>query len=59
MRIAVALAVAAALALAAPAAAQMTMTGVGGTTGGSGPPPTCSNKLDFTAACNSQYAGVF
>jgi len=27
--------------------------------GGSGPPPvTCSNSLDFTKACNSQYIGV-
>ncbi len=26
-----------------------------GTSGGSGPPPACSNKLDFSQACNSQY----
>jgi len=25
---------------------------------GGGPPPTCSNSLDFTKSCNSQYAGV-
>ena len=31
-----------------------------GSGGGSGPapPPTCSNSLDFTQACNSQYAGA-
>lgn len=23
------------------------------------PPPTCSDKLDFTQACNSQYVGIF
>lgn len=29
-------------------------------TGGSfPPPPVCSNKLDFTQACNSQYVGIF
>lgn len=22
-----------------------------------GPPPTCSNKFDFSQACNSQYLG--
>ena len=27
--------------------------------GGAPPPPTCSNALDFTKACNSQYVGVF
>lgn len=28
------------------------------TPGGSGPPPmTCTNKLDFQVACNSQYLG--
>jgi len=26
--------------------------------GGSPPPPTCSNKLDFTQACNSQYVSL-
>jgi hypothetical protein len=26
--------------------------------GGSPPPATCSNKLDFSASCNSQYAAV-
>ena len=26
---------------------------------GGAPPPTCSNALDFTKACNSQYVGVF
>lgn len=24
-------------------------------TAGGGPPPSCSNKLDFSQACNSQY----
>lgn len=23
--------------------------------GGTAPPPTCSNQLDFSQACNSQY----
>lgn len=23
------------------------------------PPPICSNKLDFSQACNSQYVGIF
>lgn len=27
--------------------------------GGSVAPPTCTNKLDFTQACNSQYMGMF
>ncbi len=27
-------------------------------TGNYVPPPPCSNKLDFTQACNSQYAGA-
>ena len=26
-----------------------------GCSGGSPPPATCSNKLDFSASCNSQY----
>jgi hypothetical protein len=39
------------------------MVGIGGpmvpgTTGGTFPPPSCSNKLDFTQACNSQYIGA-
>ena len=25
----------------------------------SGPPPTCSNSLDFSQACNSQYIPLF
>jgi hypothetical protein len=28
-------------------------------TGGNGPPPACSNSLNFTQACNSQYVGIF
>ena len=32
---------------------------VPGTTGGTfPPPPTCSDVLDFTQACNSQYIGA-
>ena len=27
-------------------------------TSGGGPPPSCSNKLDFSVACNSQYIGI-
>ena len=39
------------------------MTGPGGpmipgNVGGGGP-PACSNSLDFTQACNSQYIGAF
>lgn len=26
---------------------------------GPGSPPVCSNSLDFSAACNSQYIGIF
>ena len=29
-----------------------------GGSGGGGGPPVCSNSLDFTQACNSQYAGA-
>jgi hypothetical protein len=46
-----------ALALSGPAGAALTTTGVGGNNV-FGPPP-CSNSLDFTQACNSQYVGVF
>jgi hypothetical protein len=28
---------------------------VGGASSGGEPPPTCSNALDFSQACNSQY----
>jgi hypothetical protein len=30
-----------------------------GTPGTTPPPPTCSNKMDFSQACNSQYIGAF
>jgi len=26
--------------------------------GGGGPPPACSNALDFSDGCNSQYLGM-
>jgi hypothetical protein len=29
-----------------------------GTGGGAAIPPSCSNTLDFTQACNSQYIGA-
>jgi hypothetical protein len=29
-----------------------------GTGGGAAIPPSCSNSLDFTQACNSQYIGA-
>lgn len=32
--------------------------GIGGLGGGGAPPASCSNSLDFTKACNSQYAGA-
>lgn len=36
------------------------LNGPGIQSGGSGgnPPPACSNSLDFSDACNSQYIGV-
>ena len=40
------------------AMASLTTTGTGSASGGGGPPPTCSNKLDFSQACNSQYVGI-
>jgi hypothetical protein len=36
--------------------AQITTTGAGNFGGGSG--PTCSNALDFSQACNSQYVAI-
>ncbi len=27
--------------------------------GAAPPPPVCSNKLDFSVQCNSQYIGLF
>ena len=50
------------LALSTIATAQIWIMSNGGMGGGSfstGPPPTCSNSLDFTQACNSQYVGIF
>ena len=47
-----------ALALSTAATAQIWIMSNGGMGGGSfstGPPPTCSNSLDFTQACNSGY----
>ena len=32
---------------------------VAGTVGAAPPPPTCSNSLNFSQACNSQYVGLF
>jgi hypothetical protein len=52
------------LALASTAVAQININrlgpGGGRTGGGPLPPPItgCTNKLDFTQACNSQYAGA-
>lgn len=39
------------------AKAQLTTTFAGGKPGGA-PPPVCSNKLDFSKVCNSQYMGM-
>ena len=32
--------------------------GISAASVGGSPPPSCSNKLDFTQACNSQYIPV-
>jgi len=46
------------LALTSAAAAQTLLGVTSSPTGGGSPaPPTCSNKLDFSQACNSQYLG--
>lgn len=51
--------VAMALVFGAPiAAAQLLSTGVGSYFGGSGGGGGCTNKLDFSVACNSQYLAV-
>ena len=48
------------LMVAADTRAALMSTGVGAADNtNSGPPPTCTNVLDFTQACNSQYVGVF
>ena len=36
-------------------AGTLMLMGVGLPTTGGGPPPVCSNSLDFSDACNSQY----
>jgi hypothetical protein len=55
-----AVALLAALALTAHAQININRLGPGGGHFGTGPsPPTgCSNSLDLTQACNSQYAGA-
>lgn len=40
-------------------AGTILLMGIGLGTPGSGPPPSCSNSLDFTEQCNSQYVGTF
>ena len=47
-----------ALALSTAATAQIWIMSNGGM-GGNGRAPACSNSLDFTQACNSQYVGIF
>lgn len=36
-------------------AGTVMLMGMGTGAGGGGPPPPCTNKLDFSVACNSQY----
>lgn len=45
------------LLLSGSAIAQLPQTGAGKVVGGVG--PTCSNSLDFSDACNSQYLVLF
>lgn len=40
-----------------PALASLPLTGAGSQVTGGGP-PVCSNKLDFSDGCNSQYIPV-
>jgi hypothetical protein len=49
-----------ALMLAANAAFAQLLTGVSRTATGGGSPiaPSCSNSMDFSQACNSQYIGA-
>lgn len=59
MRIVLALAAMALMGVSAayPALITNAMSGAGGS--GSGTvPPTCSNSLDFSQACNTQYLGL-
>lgn len=44
--------------IAVAAHGQLLTMGVSGPEAAGPPPPVCSNKLDFTAACNSQYIAV-
>lgn len=39
----------------AATAGTLLLMGVGLPTTGGGPPPVCSNSLDFSDSCNSQY----
>lgn len=39
-------------------AGTLMLMGIGLPTTGGGPPPVCTNKLDFSQACNSQYIPV-
>lgn len=45
------------IAAACGASAQLLLLGVG-PGGSNGSPPSCSNALDFTDPCNSQYLGA-
>lgn len=40
-------------------AGTILLMGIGLGTPNSGPPPVCSNSLDFSDQCNSQYVGTF
>lgn len=40
-------------------AGTILLMGMGLGTPASGPPPVCSNSLDFSDQCNSQYVGAF
>ena len=58
-RLAVVAAIALALSTAATAQIWIMSNGGMGGNGRAPAPPTCSNSLDFTQACNSQYVGIF
>lgn len=59
MRIVLALAAMALLGVSAayPALVTNAMSGAGGSASGIAP-PTCSNSLDFSDGCNTQYLGL-
>ncbi len=40
-------------------AGTILLMGIGLGTPSRGPPPACSNSLDFSQACNSQYVPLF